>query len=135
MALAEWAELVAAFPLDARPSRDVAEWLCAKQRADGAFPNTTASDFPYTRGTAKIFEVLTLRPADCARAADRALQWLRTLQYRPDAVFFVPEEHRDRILGGLRHDHRDTDAWIDAAGHLLVGLARLESDGARREEG
>jgi hypothetical protein len=48
------------------------------------------------------------------------------MQYRPDSMFFVPVEHRPRVMGGLRHDAYDTDAWIDAAGHVLLGLARLD---------
>ena len=60
-----------------------------------------------------------------AEASARALAWLLDMQYRPDSTFFIPTEHRGRVMGGLRHDYYDTDAWIDAAGHLLLGLARL----------
>jgi AMMECR1 domain-containing protein len=125
MSLAEWAETAAAFPSTSRVARAVSEWLAAHQMRSGAFPDTTASDFAYSRGTGKIFEALAADPSS-RETALRALAWLLTMQYRPDSLFFVPAEHRARVAGGLRHDYHDTDAWIDAAGHLLVGLARLE---------
>ena len=125
VSLAEWAELAASFAPDAPEARDIADWLRSHQLADGSFPESTTSRFAYTRGTGKIFEVLAhTSPGDDALA--RSLGWLRTMQYRDDSVFFVPEEHRARVLGGLRHDVYDTSAWVDAAGHLLIGLARLE---------
>jgi hypothetical protein len=123
--LAEWAELVAAFPADSRVANEVGDWLRTKQLASGAFPETTASDFVYSRGTGKVFEVLSLRAGDSEPATGRALQWLLSMQYRPDSAFFVPHEHWSRVLGGLRHDYYGPDAWIDAAGHFLLGLARL----------
>ena len=125
VSLAEWAELGAAFPAGSRTSREVCDWLRSRQLASGAFPETTASDFVYTRGTGKVFEVLALQPAESPGALDRALRWLLSMQYRPDSAFFVPHEHWRRVLGGLRHDYYGPDAWIDAAGHFLIGLARL----------
>jgi hypothetical protein len=125
MSLAEWAEVAAAFPPTSRASRAVTHWLREKQMPSGAFPDTTASDFAYSRGTGKIFEVLAADPSSRV-ASLRALAWLVAMQYRPDSLFFVPAEHRGRALGGLRHDYHDPDAWIDAAGHLLIGLGRLE---------
>jgi AMMECR1 domain-containing protein len=127
LSLAEWAELVLAFPPDSRASREVAEWLVSRQLQGGAFPSSTASDFVYSRGTGKVFEVLASRPRDSQDALERSFAWLASMQYRPDSMFFVPDEHRARVLGGLRHDAFDTTAWIDAAGHLLLGLARLET--------
>jgi hypothetical protein len=127
VSLAEWAELVASFPLDAKPSRDVRDWLRGQQLSSGAFPESTTSDFVYSRGTGKIFEVLALRPNEAPEALDRALGWLLSMQYRPDSAFFVPHEHWGRVLGGLRHDPYGPDAWIDAAGHFLLGLARLRA--------
>jgi AMMECR1 domain-containing protein len=126
LSLAEWAELAAAFPADSPIARDVSEWLKRQQLRSGAFPESTASAFVYARGTGKVFEVLAVRPSESADAIDRALLWLLSMQYRADSVFFVPNEHRARVLGGLRHDPFRADAWIDAAGHLLLGLARLQ---------
>ena len=127
VSLAEWAE-VAMAPLGGAGgalAARVRRWLCSLQLPSGAFPDTTTSDFTYSRGTGKIFEVLSAAPAETSAATAGALSWLRSMQYRPDSVFFIPTEHRDRVLGGLRHDAFDADAWIDAAGHLLLGLARL----------
>lgn len=124
MSLAEWAELATSFAPDSTQARDIDGWLRSHQLADGSFRETTTSRFAYTRGTGKVFEVLA-RTADAEPALARALGWLRKMQYRPDSVFFVPREHQPRVLGGLRHDVYDTDAWIDAAGHLLIGLAHV----------
>jgi hypothetical protein len=124
-ALAEWAELGVAPPPGSATSREVCQWLRSQQLASGAFPETTASDFVYSRGTGKVFEVLALYPNESPGALDRALDWLLSMQYRPDSAFFVPHEHWPHVLGGLRHDYYGPDAWIDAAGHLLLGLARL----------
>ena len=123
MSLAEWAE-VAALPVPSGLAQDVWSWLCAQQLPSGAFPDTTASDFVYSRGTGKIFEVLALGPDD-GGAVERAGRWLLAMQYRADSMFFIPTEHRALVLGGLRHDPFNADAWIDAAAHLLLGLARL----------
>jgi hypothetical protein len=125
VSLAEWAELGAAFPVGSRESRDVMGWLRSQQLPSGAFPESTNSDFVYSRGTGKVFEVLALDPAESPSALDRAMTWLLSMQYREDSVFFVPCEHRRRVVGGLRHDYYGPDAWIDAAGHFLLGLARL----------
>jgi AMMECR1 domain-containing protein len=125
--LAEWAELGAAFPVGSRASRDVMGWLRGQQLPSGAFPETTSTDFVYSRGTGKVFEVLALDPTESPGAIDRAMKWLLSMQYREDSVFFVPCEHRRRVVGGLRHDYYGPDAWIDAAGHFLLGLARLGS--------
>ncbi len=121
--LAEWAELGMA--PDPETARRVKDWLCMQQLPSGAFPDTTRSDFVYTRGTGKIFEVLAdSRAPRHVEAATAALEWLVHMQYRTDSVFFVPTEHRAQVLGAIRHDYTDADAWIDSAGHLLLGLAR-----------
>jgi hypothetical protein len=125
VSLAEWAELGAALPADSKASREVCDWLRSRQLASGAFPESTTSDFVYSRGTGKVFEVLALHPTESPGALDRCLGWLLSMQYRSDSAFFVPHEHWPRVLGGLRHDYYGPDAWIDAAGHFLLGLARL----------
>jgi AMMECR1 domain-containing protein len=127
VSLAEWAELGAAFPLSSQTSREVRDWLRSGQLESGAFTESTASDFVYSRGTGKIFEVLALSPTESPEVLDRALGWLLSMQYRPDSAFFVPHENWPRVLGGLRHDYYGPDAWIDAAGHFLLGLARLRA--------
>jgi len=121
--LAEWAELGMA--PDPETAREVRDWLSLQQLSSGAFPDTTTSDFVYTRGTGKIFEVLAESRAPLhEEAATSALKWLVRMQYRTDSAFFVPSEYRPQVLGAIRHDYTDTDAWIDSAGHLLLGLAR-----------
>jgi AMMECR1 domain-containing protein len=125
--LAEWAELGAAFPASSKTATLVCEWMRRQQLPSGAFPESTISDFVYSRGTGKIFEVLALRPDESPDALDRCLVWLLSMQYREDSAFFVPHENWPRVLGGLRHDAHGTDAWIDAAGHFLLGLARVAS--------
>jgi len=123
--LAEWAELAVACPPGSPGARVVRDWLARQQLPSGAFPDTTATDFAYSRGTGKVFEVLAAADGAPTDVITRALRWLLSMQYRDDSVFFVPAEHRSRVLGGLRHDAFDADAWIDAAGHLLLGVARL----------
>jgi AMMECR1 domain-containing protein len=127
MSLAEWAELLAAFPDGSSRASEIVAFLCKPQLPSGAFPNTTTSSFVYTRGSGKVFEVLAQR-ADCpATVIERCLRWLLSMQYRADSMFFVPTEHRSRVAGGFRHDSYNPDAWIDSAGHVLLGLSRLAS--------
>jgi AMMECR1 domain-containing protein len=125
VSLAEWAELGAAFPASSRTATLVCEWLRSRQLPSGAFPESTTSDLVYSRGTGKVFEVLALRPDESPDALGRCLVWLLSMQYREDSAFFVPHENWPRVLGGFRHDPHGTDAWIDAAGHFLLGLVRL----------
>ena len=59
--LASLAEMVNTFKcLDTDLSAAVASWIADKQLPNGSFPASTKSDFAYTRGTSKIFEVLAL---------------------------------------------------------------------------
>jgi AMMECR1 domain-containing protein len=125
MDLARWAELVAALPRGGAEARRVSEWLCSLQLESGAFPVSTGSTFAYARGTSKVFEVLAIDAARFRPALVKAVGWLRTMQYGDDAMFFVAPEHRGAARGGFRHDGANSDAWIDAAGHVLLGLSRL----------
>jgi AMMECR1 len=128
LSLAEWAELAAVrTDTPSAPSGDVARWLAGLQLHSGAFPNTTASDFVYSRGTGKVFEVLAARKRDHAENVDAALAWLISMQYTADSAYCIPDEHKPRLIGGLRHDYFHMDAWIDGAAHLLLGVARLIS--------
>ena len=126
MSLAVWAELAnSCADSDKEFSEKVAGWLKGQQLPNGAFPESTASRFAYARGTGKVFEVLARAPQKNKEAIDKALAWLFSLQYDGENTFFVPEEIRARVVGGFRHDYFNHDAWIDAAGHLLLGGARL----------
>ena len=126
MNLAVWAELVNTFSeIDQEFSDKVADWLKNQQLPSGAFPESTVSDFVYIRGTGKIFEVLALGSDKNKETTTRALAWLFSMQYNEENTFFVPAALRTRVLGGFRHDGFNHEAWIDAAGHVLLGGVRF----------
>jgi len=124
--LAKWAELVNTFFEEDRLfSMNVAAWLAKHQLSSGAFPNTTHSSFVYTRGTSKIFEVLSLYPDIYKREIAKTLEWLFKMQYDGENTFFISKERRPYLIGGFRHDYFNQTAWIDSAGHFLLGAARF----------
>ena len=126
MNLAQWAELVNTFwGVDQPFAEKVLDWLKAQQLPSGAFPESTASDFVYTRGTGKISEVLALDPERNRTAIEAVLPWLIAMQYDEENTFFIPPEARPKILGAFRHDYLNPEAWVDSAGHVLLGGARL----------
>lgn len=108
---------------------EISAWYESYQLADGSFPNTTEGGLPYTRGTGKIFESFAYDPVRHEHAMHRALGWLARMQYTPDSMFFIPLERQSLCLGGFRHDVLNPQAWPDAAGHVLVGAARLIQSG------
>lgn len=124
--LALWAE-AAAVAFDRKPAfaARVISWLKAQQLPTGAFPSSTRSNFAYTRGTGKVFEVLTLNSSDDREAIEKSLTWLFEMQYDDGNLFFIPPQIRSLLHGGFRHDYLNQSAWIDAAGHVLLGGARL----------
>ncbi len=127
MSLAAFAELAPLFRgHDPSFADEVSKWLISQQKANGAFPNLTDDDFTYTRGTGKIFEALARSGADRV-AIERSLAWLFSMHYTQDNMFFIPSDMQPNLLGGLRHDDFNTDAWIDAVGHLLLGAAALRA--------
>ncbi len=124
--LAVWAELAHSF----HGSHEifyqrVNDWLKGHQLSDGAFPESTIGGVPYTRGTGKVFEVLALDPGKNKDAIDMCLAWLLSMQYDQENTFFIREEIRPKVIGGFRHDYLTVEAWIDAAGHVLLGVSRL----------
>ncbi len=124
--LAVWAELVNTFTdTDKEFSDRVVDWMKKQQLPSGAFPESTTSNFAYTRGTGKILEVLALEPHKNKESIKNVLAWLLEMQYDEENMFFIPKEIQLRIVGGFRHDHFNQEAWIDAAGHVLLGAARL----------
>lgn len=128
MNLAAWAELVNTFrDIDVDFSEKTSGWLKKQQLTSGAFPESTTSRFSYSRGTGKIFEVLALASEKNKEALARVLPWLLAMQYDEENTFFVPEKVRPRIIGAFRHDYFNHEAWIDAAGHILLGGARVIS--------
>lgn len=106
-------------------SEKIKKWLISQQFESGAFPQRVGSLFSYTRGTGKIFEGLSGDPADCEESLRRVFVWLSHMQYSESNDYFVEPAFRNRIRGGLRHDHANSEAWIDSAGHFLLGISRL----------
>lgn len=126
MGLAMWAELAPLFgESDPVFSEEVYEWILAQQLESGAFPDSTSSDFTYSRGTGKIVEVLASKKGKYKAEIAAALAWLFSMQYDRETMFFVPPEIRPTLHGSFRHDYMNQDAWIDAAGHILIGAALL----------
>ncbi|MDO8589749.1 MAG: AMMECR1 domain-containing protein [bacterium] len=134
--LAEYPELAHALDLlhqitgkdvYAKKAQQVKEWLIEQQFENGAFPSYTNSWCAYTRGTGKIFEALTGIPASYEKAVKSSFYWLVRMQYGEHNMYFVPLAFRNRVDGGLRHDHANSEAWIDAAAHFLLGISRIIS--------
>lgn len=155
--LAVWAELVHSlsdlFSISGNSSDQefifkLTDWLINFQNNDGSFAGTNNdSNFVYTRGTAKIFEVLPdaikraieageeLRIKKYKKTAGSCLTWLELMQYDENNVFFVRPDLREEIIGGFRHDYMNQEAWIDAAAHFILGgtrILKLQSNGKRK---
>lgn len=128
MNIASWAELINTFlETDRSFSQKIRDWLISFQLPNGSFPESETSRFSYTRGTGKIFEVLALDPEKNKEALDHALTWILSMQYDEENTFFITPAVRPQILGALRHDYFNPEAWIDAVGHMLLGSTRLLS--------
>ncbi|MBI2025600.1 AMMECR1 domain-containing protein [Candidatus Kaiserbacteria bacterium] len=132
--LALWAEFGNAFLAVSKTAgvsgaHELAErvmgWLVSRQLDDGSFPATTNSHFAYVCGTGKIFEVLAAWQPKYDESLRRCLSWVLRMQYSAESSFFVPSRIRAKVLGGFRHDFLNPDLHIDAAGHVLLGGARL----------
>ena len=124
--LALWAEAVnASRGVDDAFSLRVEKWLVSRQLSDGSFPASTKGGLPYARGTGKIFEVLALNPEKNSAVIKKTLTWLVSMQYDRESAFFIRPEIYSNINGAFRHDDLNQEAWIDAAGHVLLGVARL----------
>ncbi len=141
--LAVWAELaniflkIYKFTNDVRHleySKKVADWLLSYQlesgpgKMFGPFPTTSDSQFVYARGTGKIFEVLSLF-SEFKEKIERTIAWLLNMQYTEESTFFIPDEVKSKIIGGFRHDYFNQEAWIDSAGHFILGGARFLKQG------
>lgn len=134
MPLALWAELANSFMQLAEitnqeqqqmTAEGIFDWLEGQQLANGAFPESTVSDFAYTRGTSKILEVLARHPQNKNAVLNKALLWLLSMQFNDDSSFFVGERLRPRLMGAFRHDYLNQEAWIDSAAHFILGGAAL----------
>lgn len=151
MQLAVWAELanlyLKLFEIRGdifylQTAQKVIDWMLNYQLDDGSFRsiNNINSIFAYTRGTAKIAEVLAeifvlekqivdinkdfkvFLYKDCL---NRAFMWLDTMQYSAENSYFIPKKNLDLALGGFRHDYFNQEAWIDSTGHFLLAASRF----------
>ena len=107
-------------------SEEISQWYVSQQLRDGSFPSAVGSHFSYVRGSGKIFEVLCLEPEKNKACIGRIAGWLSEMQYDENNTYFVEENIRKEIIGGFRHDYINQSVWIDAVGHVLIGVARLK---------
>lgn len=124
---ASWAEAVHSFLLSNNKelSFEVADWLVSHQKDDGSFMESRSSEYGYTRGTSKIFEVLALYPDKYKKNIVKTIEWLCSMQYDDNNMFFVNPKVRPFIKGGFRHDYGNPDVWSDSTAHFLLGASRL----------
>jgi hypothetical protein len=129
MSLAAWAEVGnIAFEDDIKFAHEVLDWIVRHQLENGAFPDTSSSNFVYTRGTGKIFEVLAVDHDRYKNAITNSLKWLFSMQYIGETDWFIPLEYRGKVLGSFRHDYINTEAWVDSVAHVLLGASRLTDE-------
>lgn len=124
--LAAWLELANTFwEVDTGFSHRIMEWAKSYHLPNGMFPASTSTNSGYTRSTAKAFEVLALDSVGNNGAIEKTLVWLFSMQYTEDDLFFAKDGYHSKLRGGFRHDYFNTEAWIDAAAHVLLGGSRL----------
>lgn len=146
--LAVWAELVnlylKLFKIQNSDSylltvREIIDWLLSYQLENGSFRATNDSDsnFVYTRGTAKIAEVLAgifilekqidgnFDTTYYRICFEKAFNWLKTMQFSFENSYFIPKKNLDLAIGGFRHDYFNQEVWIDSAGHFLLAFSRF----------
>ena len=113
------------------------DWLLKYQLNSGAFKSATNSNFVYTRGTAKIAEVLGTiflfknKEIDkvfnlnyCRKCLEKTFDWVSQMQYSLENSYFIPQDNLKLVIGGIRHDYFNSELWIDSVGHLLLGASR-----------
>jgi AMMECR1 domain-containing protein len=138
ISLASYPELIVAYTrLENRHSKTtysdriehLSQWYKKQQLADGSFRNYSGTGFslPYTRGTGKIFEALSLDYKRNKASVDKMLHWLSTMQYTEENSFYVEPDYHLYTLGGFRHDYVNPEIWIDASAHFLIGTSRLHN--------
>lgn len=124
--VASWAEAVVVFQAsDKQFASSVADWIITHQAEDGSFRQSQSNNFHYTRGTAKIFEALSINRSDYETTLAKAHNWLSSMQYNESNTYFVDPAFRPYLYGGMRHDYNNPDAWIDSVGHYILGASRL----------
>lgn len=130
LSLAAYAELITLAPLfgDSNTAKCVRQWYKDLQHADGSFPNTPESSFAYTRGTGKIFEVMTDDPERYQEQLRSSASWMMDMQYDKENLYFIADaKKKSELLGGFRHDAENQQAWIDSAAHFILGAVRLRA--------
>ncbi len=105
-------------------SQNILSTLRERQHEDGSFPGDTENSLPYTRGTAKVFEVLAQEEDLWEAHARPALAWILSLQIRDTTAHWIVPELRRKSLGGIREDAFSQLLWIDGAAHVIMGCAR-----------
>lgn len=106
--------------------KTLCDWYCLLQLESGAFPNTTKSNFSYTRGTGKIWEALAVggnHQAICLKAA----QYTLTLQYHAEAMGTIPSAVAHLFAGAIMHDEVNHEAWTDSVAHVLIAVTRMNA--------
>lgn len=130
-----WPEAVIAYTFsDPEFSEEVTRWLLDHQKPDGSFMMSKQSDFSYTRGTGKIIEVLAPQVKRHLYPLQNACQWMFSMQYTADNLFFVDPKVRQQLVGAFRHDMGNPDAWIDSAGHFILGASRMLTELRKKEK-
>jgi AMMECR1 domain-containing protein len=104
----------------------VCQWYHSLQLENGAFPNTTKSDFPYTRGTSKIWEALAVDRNNDGISL-KASAYILALQYHAEALAVVPSAFAPFLYGAIMHDEVNHEAWIDSVSHVLIAVTRMTS--------
>ncbi len=135
ISLAQYPELIPAFLALYDATKDATyrekadsllNWTRSFQLPHGAFPQMNVGiPNSYTRGTGKIFEVLSLQYPLHKNETQKIFNWLRHMQYTPASLYFIKPELHPYALGGLRHDYLNQELWIDGSAHTLIGLSRI----------
>jgi len=122
---AEWAEAMNSF---SDSEKEIVEDFLLRieqcQKRDGSFQVSPESPFSNTRSSGKLFEILTLHKKETAASLEKVLTYLLSMQY-VGTEYFIVSEKRISLRGLFRHDYGNADAWIDSAGHFLLGVSRL----------
>lgn len=123
--VAFWAELANVFwGSDPSFSREVIDWLKGCQLFNGSFSESINFNISYSNGTAKILEILAVNQEANRGAIQRILLWLFSMQYNNENTFFIPYEFRHKVMGGLRHNYFNQEAWSDAAAHFILSAKK-----------
>ncbi len=128
LSLAAYAEIIALAPIfdDAKSVKCVENWYKSFQNYDGSFYSRPVCTTALARSTGKVFEVMADNPTRYEKELLGSAAWMMEMQYTKQNLYFMPDvKKREMLIGGFRHDAGNQQAWIDAAAHYLIGVARL----------